>query len=84
LRQLLADGEQWGLSLHYAVQHAPQGIAQAYLIGRTFLSGRPAALILSVNIFYGHGLEQTLATASARVAGAPYLPTTYMIRSVTA
>ena len=69
-QQLLGSGEQWGLSLHYAVQHAPEGIAQAYLIGRAFLAGGPAALILGVNIFYGHGLEQTLAAASARIEGA--------------
>ena len=69
-QQLLGGGEQWGLSLHYAVQHAPEGIAQAYLIGRAFLAGGPAALILGDNIFYGHGLEQTLAAASARIEGA--------------
>jgi glucose-1-phosphate thymidylyltransferase len=69
-RQLLGDGEQWGLALDYAVQAAPEGIAQAYLIGRAFLAGGPAALILGDNIFYGHGLEQTLAAASARIEGA--------------
>lgn len=69
-QQLLGNGEQWGLALHYAVQPAPEGIAQAYLIGRAFLAGGPAALILGDNIFYGHGLEQTLAAASARTGGA--------------
>lgn len=69
-QQLLGDGGQWGLSLHYAVQRAPEGIAQAYLIGRAFLAGGPAALILGDNIFYGHGLEQTLAAASAHRDGA--------------
>jgi glucose-1-phosphate thymidylyltransferase len=69
-QQLLGDGEQWGLVLHYAVQPAPEGIAQAYLIGRAFLAGGPAALILGDNIFYGHGLEQTLQAASARSEGA--------------
>jgi glucose-1-phosphate thymidylyltransferase len=69
-QQLLGDGGQWGLALHYAVQAAPEGIAQAYLIGRAFLAGGPAALILGDNIFYGHGLEQTLAAASARTDGA--------------
>ena len=72
-QQLLGDGEQWGLALHYAVQPAPEGIAQAYLIGRAFLGGGPAALILGDNIFYGHGLEQTLAAASARTEGATVL-----------
>jgi glucose-1-phosphate thymidylyltransferase len=69
-QQLLGTGEQWGLSLHYAVQPAPEGLAQAYLIGRAFLAGAPSALILGDNIFYGHGLEGTLATASARPEGA--------------
>lgn len=69
-QQLLGDGAQWGLSLHYAAQRAPEGIAQAYLIGRAFLAGGPAALILGDNIFYGHGLEQTLAAASAHPDGA--------------
>ena len=69
-QQLLGDGGQWGLALHYAVQPAPEGIAQAYLIGRAFLAGGPAALILGDNIFYGHGLEETLAAAGARPDGA--------------
>lgn len=67
---LLGDGGQWGLALHYAVQPAPEGIAQAYLIGRAFLAGAPSALILGDNIFYGHGFEQMLAAASARSEGA--------------
>jgi len=69
-RQLLGDGRQWGLALEYAVQAAPEGIAQAYLIARDFLGGAPSALILGDNIFYGHGLEQTLQAASARLDGA--------------
>ena len=68
--QLLGDGSQWGLSLHYAVQAAPGGIAQAYLIGRDFLAGASSALILGDNIFYGHGLEQTLRRTNARRDGA--------------
>ena len=69
-QQLLGDGAQWGLALHYAVQRAPEGIAQAYLIGRAFLAGGPAALILGDNVFYGHGLQQTLAAARAHPDGA--------------
>lgn len=68
--QLLGNGGQWGLSLHYAVQAAPEGIAQAYLIGRDFLAGAPSALILGDNIFYGHGLERALQAANARRDGA--------------
>lgn len=69
-RQLLGDGGQWGIALHYAAQAAPEGIAQAYLIGRAFLDGAPSALVLGDNIFYGHGLEQTLQAANARREGA--------------
>jgi glucose-1-phosphate thymidylyltransferase len=69
-QQLPGDGGQWGLALHYAVQAAPEGIAQACLIGPAFRAGGPAALILGDNNFYGHGLEQTLAAASARTDGA--------------
>jgi glucose-1-phosphate thymidylyltransferase len=69
-QELLGDGSQWGISLRYAVQAAPEGIAQALLIGRDFLGGAPSALILGDNIFYGHGLEGQLATASERAGGA--------------
>jgi glucose-1-phosphate thymidylyltransferase len=69
-RELLGDGSQWGISLHYAVQPAPAGIAQALLIGRAFLGGEPSALILGDNIYYGHGLDQQLADANARADGA--------------
>ena len=68
--QLLGDGRQWGLTLDYAVQAAPEGIAQAYLIGCDFLAGAPSALVLGDNIFYGHGLERTLQAANARHDGA--------------
>lgn len=69
-RELLGDGAQWGISLHYAVQPAPEGIAQALVIGRDFLGGAPSALILGDNIFYGHGLDAQLARASQRADGA--------------
>jgi glucose-1-phosphate thymidylyltransferase len=69
-RELLGDGSQWGISLHYAVQPAPEGIAQAFLIGRDFLGGAPSALILGDNIFYGHGLDAQLASVNTRSEGA--------------
>jgi glucose-1-phosphate thymidylyltransferase len=69
-RELLGDGSQWGISLHYAVQPAPEGIAQAYLIGREFIGGAPSALILGDNVYYGHGLDQKLGAASERADGA--------------
>jgi glucose-1-phosphate thymidylyltransferase len=68
--QLLGDGGQWGLTLQYAVQPAPDGLAQALVIGRTFLAGAPSVLILGDNVFYGHNLPEQLHRASARATGA--------------
>lgn len=68
--QLLGDGGQWGLHLQYAVQPEPQGLAQAYLIGRRFIDGKPSALILGDNLYYGDGLEPRMLAADARVQGA--------------
>ena len=65
-RQLLGTGEQWGLSLHYAVQPSPDGLAQAFLIGKDFLAGERCCLVLGDNIFYGHDLQKTLREAAAR------------------
>ena len=68
--QLLGDGHRWGLNFSYAVQPTPEGLAQAFIIGRQFLSGSPSALILGDNIFYGQDLSNNLRHASARSEGA--------------
>ena len=67
--QLLGDGSKWGITLQYAVQPAPEGLAQAFLIAKEFLAGAPAALILGDNLFYGHNLVQSLQQACARTSG---------------
>jgi glucose-1-phosphate thymidylyltransferase len=68
--QLLGDGERWGVRLQYAVQPKPEGLAQAFLIGESFLGGAPSALVLGDNIFYGHDLGRRLQAAAARTHGA--------------
>ena len=68
--QLLGDGSQWGMSLHYAVQPSPDGLAQAFVIGERFLAGAPCALVLGDNIFHGQDLVQLLAGATAQADGA--------------
>ena len=69
-RHLLGDGSQWGLRLEYAVQPSPDGLAQAFLIGETFLDGAASALVLGDNIFYGHDFHLLLAHAMQRTTGA--------------
>jgi glucose-1-phosphate thymidylyltransferase len=68
--RLLGDGSQWGLSLCYMVQPSPDGLAQAFLLGREFLGGDPSCLVLGDNIFYGQDLSGTLQRAAARPEGA--------------
>ncbi|HLO92868.1 MAG TPA: glucose-1-phosphate thymidylyltransferase RfbA [Burkholderiaceae bacterium] len=67
---LLGDGSRWGLNLQYCVQPSPDGLAQAFLLGRSFIGGAPSALVLGDNIFYGHDFQGLLGAASAREQGA--------------
>ena len=68
--RLLGDGSKWGISLSYAVQRKPAGIAQAFIVGREFIGGDPVALILGDNLFYGHDLQPVLERACQRRVGA--------------
>ena len=69
-KRLLGDGSQWGMKIEYAVQPSPDGLAQAFLIGREFLAGAPSCLVLGDNIFHGTGLTEILKRADARQHGA--------------
>lgn len=68
--RLLGDGSQWGISLAYATQNHPNGLAEAFIIGADFVAGGPSALILGDNIFYGHGLPELMRTGTTRQSGA--------------
>jgi len=69
-RNLIGDGSQWGMRIEYAVQPSPDGLAQAYLIGREFVAGQPSCLVLGDNIFHGQGFSEMLKRADARPEGA--------------
>jgi glucose-1-phosphate thymidylyltransferase len=68
--ELLGDGAQWGLNIEYAVQPSPDGLAQAFIIGRDFIGSNPSALVLGDNIFYGHDLVKQLQSANQETSGA--------------
>ncbi len=69
-QRLLGDGSQWGVHLEYAVQENPEGLAQAFLIGESFIGSDSAALVLGDNIFYGHGFSKILSSANGQESGA--------------
>ena len=69
-KNLLDDGSQWGISIQYAEQPRPEGLAQAFIIGKDFIDGGPACLILGDNVFYGHGMPESLTLAVKQESGA--------------
>src|SRR5689334_615494 len=69
-KELLGDGSKWGISLEYAVQSTPRGLADAFLVGENYLSGSSAALVLGDNIFFGHALPELLQRSTTLTSGA--------------
>jgi glucose-1-phosphate thymidylyltransferase len=69
-KRLLGNGSQWGIDLHYAIQPKPEGLAQAFIIGESFIGSDPVCLILGDNIFFGHGMPESLSAASQKTQGA--------------
>jgi glucose-1-phosphate thymidylyltransferase len=80
-QRLLGDGSQWGMAIQYAVQPSPDGLAQAFIIGRDFVADRPSCLVLGDNIFYGHDLSTSLQRINARTDGATVFG--YRVRDAT-
>jgi glucose-1-phosphate thymidylyltransferase len=78
-RELLGDGSQWGISLSYAVQTEPRGLADAFIVGESFLAGSAAGLVLGDNIFYGSGMPEMFRDALKQNAGATIFP--YRVRN---
>ena len=70
-RELLGDGSEWGLSIGYAVQPRPEGLAQAFIVGREFIAGGPSCLVLGDNIFHGHDLAESLQRSPAARRSSP-------------
>lgn len=69
-KELLGDGSQWGLDIHYTIQPSPDGLAQAFILGESFIDGSPTSLVLGDNIFWGHSIHELLNSASDRTQGA--------------
>ncbi len=80
-QRLLGDGSQWGMTIQYAVQPSPDGLAQAFIIGREFVADHPSCLVLGDNIFYGHDLSTSLQRINARTDGATVFG--YRVRDAT-